>query len=49
MQKLSEQLAEIVTLPCPKPTDLTLEGLCKWAPPEVVQKVRREITLVRIG
>ncbi len=39
IQALISELSELVQLPCPTAADLSLDGLCKWAPDEVVDKV----------
>ena len=39
MQALVAELQELVQLPCPTAADLSLDGLCRWAPDDVVDKV----------
>ncbi len=45
IEGLQEELQELLAMPCPLPSDLTLEGLCKWAPEQVVEKVRSALDL----
>jgi hypothetical protein len=41
MRLLEEQLVELVNIPNPGVSDMSLEGLVRWAPESVVAKVRQ--------
>lgn len=49
IQALISELSELVQLPCPTAADLSLDGLCKWAPDEVVDKAIATVAALQPG